>query len=87
MSNVFARSEIHRIAYFYRERFNADTDNVVAVFKKVADGIDAWGFENIPFSEDKLLNACGADRLPSTLRLKCLRARICRFPTKSSSMT
>ena len=79
MSNVFARSEIHRIAYFYRERFNADTDNVVAVFKKVADGIDAWGFENIPFSEDRLLNACGADRLPSASEAEVLARAYAAF--------
>ena len=69
----------HRIAYFYRERFNADTDNVVAVFKKVADGIDAWGFENIPFTEDRLLNACGADRLPSASEAEVLARAYAAF--------
>ncbi|KAB7789868.1 glycoside hydrolase domain-containing protein [Bifidobacterium leontopitheci] len=56
MNDVFKQSETHRIIRFYDERFGSSADNVVTIFKTVANGIDAWGIENVPFSE-KMLKA------------------------------
>lgn len=47
-----------------RSRLSANSDNVVSVFQKLADGIDIWVFENFDYGKEKLLSASGASRLP-----------------------
>ncbi|GAA3541069.1 glycoside hydrolase domain-containing protein [Kribbella ginsengisoli] len=60
-----------RVAKFYADRFDRSEANVIAAFSKVADGIDLIG-HNFPVTDFLLLQAAGADSLPTPEE-----ARIC----------
>lgn len=65
MRDTFSSSESNRIKRFYCDRFGASADNLVSAFQGLANGIDIWVFEDFSYGKKKLLNASGADKLPT----------------------
>ncbi|RDU22195.1 glycoside hydrolase domain-containing protein [Anaerosacchariphilus polymeriproducens] len=65
ITELYQISKNNRIKMFYKERFNLSKENVKNAFKKLADGIDIWVFENFDYGKKKLLSASGADNLPT----------------------
>ncbi|MEY8437434.1 glycoside hydrolase domain-containing protein [Atopobiaceae bacterium 24-176] len=63
--SMYARSAAQRVALFYKERFGGNAGNVAQAFRKLVDGIDAGGFENIPLSADVLKRAAKTTTLPT----------------------
>lgn len=79
MGGTFASSENNRIKRFYRDRFGASADNLVAAFQGIANGIDNWVFDILPLDKDQLLKASGADRLPNRNEIDTLARAYAAF--------
>ncbi|MGV3103832.1 glycoside hydrolase domain-containing protein [Rothia sp. 32237D007AR] len=65
IQEVYSRNESERIRFFYQERFGSSSENVVKAYAPMTDGIDAFGIENVVFTNWALKQAANTDSLPT----------------------